>query len=174
MANVFGVSFPKTSRRRRSSSLRVGNTRRGGNSAGPGGRTTTRAPISISRRSSRIQSRRWTLISARMAAGSAKRRLQVSYRRSRRSNSAIRSQTALAFKLVRVHDPLGHYFIRTKSAALTQHSVDQRRLTVIHVSNDGDVANRRIQITPLNHLTQPNPCLGDSFTPRQPIYTECS
>ena len=53
---------------------------------------------------------------------------------------------ALAFQIVRVHDALGHGLVIAKSAALPEHGVNQRGLAVIHVGNDGDVANTRVQI----------------------------
>jgi hypothetical protein len=53
---------------------------------------------------------------------------------------------ALAFQIVRVHDALGHGLVIAESAALAKHGVNQRGLAVIHVGDDGDVANTRIQI----------------------------
>ncbi len=52
---------------------------------------------------------------------------------------------AFAFQIVRVHDALGHGLVVAESAALPKHGVDQRGLAVVHVGNDGDVANTRIQ-----------------------------
>ncbi len=49
--------------------------------------------------------------------------------------------TALALELIGVHDPLGDVFIGTKDSALAQHRVHQRRLSVIHMRDDCDVAN---------------------------------
>src|SRR5208282_5356861 len=53
---------------------------------------------------------------------------------------------ALAFQIVRVHDALGHSLVVAKRPALPEHGVHQRGLAVIHVGNDSDVANTRIQI----------------------------
>ncbi len=48
---------------------------------------------------------------------------------------------ALALQVVRVHDALGDGFVGAKNAALLEHGVDQRGLAVVHVGDDGDVAN---------------------------------
>ena len=48
---------------------------------------------------------------------------------------------ALAFELVRVHDALGDLLIVTEDVALAQHGVDQRRLPVVDVRDDRDVAD---------------------------------
>ena len=53
---------------------------------------------------------------------------------------------ALAFQIVRVHDALGHGLVVAESAALAEHGVNQRGLAVVHVGDDGDIANTRIQI----------------------------
>jgi hypothetical protein len=53
---------------------------------------------------------------------------------------------ALAFQIVRVHDALGYGLVIAESAALAEHGVYQRGLAVIHVGDDGDVANTWIQI----------------------------
>src|SRR5208337_3215274 len=53
---------------------------------------------------------------------------------------------ALAFQIVRVHDPLGDGLVVAESAALAEHGVNQRGLAVVHVGNNGDVSNTRIQI----------------------------
>ena len=47
---------------------------------------------------------------------------------------------ALALEHVAVHHAIDDPLVRAKDAALVQHRVDQRRLPVIDVSNDGDVA----------------------------------
>ncbi len=54
--------------------------------------------------------------------------------------------TALAFQIVRVHDALGNRLVVAESAALPEHGVNQRGLAVIHVGNNGDVANAWVQI----------------------------
>ena len=51
---------------------------------------------------------------------------------------------ALALELVRVHDPLGHPLVRPEDAALVEQRVDQRRLAVVDVGDDGDVAPERV------------------------------
>ncbi len=51
------------------------------------------------------------------------------------------SDAALALEIVRVHNAFGDSLIVAESAALTEHGVDQRGFAVIHVSDDGDVAN---------------------------------
>ena len=52
--------------------------------------------------------------------------------------------SALAFELVRVHHAVDHSFIAAKDAALAEHGIHQRRLAVVHVRDDGDIADRRI------------------------------
>jgi hypothetical protein len=52
---------------------------------------------------------------------------------------------ALAFQIVRVHDALGDGLVIAEGTALPEHGVNQRGLAVIHVGNDGDVANAWIQ-----------------------------
>ena len=47
---------------------------------------------------------------------------------------------ALAFEVGVVHRPLGHPFVRPEDAALVQHGVHQRRLAVVDVGDDGDIA----------------------------------
>ena len=47
---------------------------------------------------------------------------------------------ALTFKVVAVHDPLGHSLVLSEGAALLEHLVDQRRLAVVDVGDDGDVS----------------------------------
>ncbi len=54
--------------------------------------------------------------------------------------------TALAFQIVRVHDALGHGLVVAEGAALAKHGVNQRGLAVVHVGDDGDVANAWIQM----------------------------
>ena len=49
---------------------------------------------------------------------------------------------ALALEVVRVHDPRDYFLIVAEDAALLQHGVDQSGLAVVHVRDDGDVANR--------------------------------
>jgi hypothetical protein len=48
---------------------------------------------------------------------------------------------AFAFEIVRVHDPLTDILPFAKNVALPQDLVDQRGLAVVHVGNDGDVAD---------------------------------
>src|SRR5208282_1950212 len=48
---------------------------------------------------------------------------------------------ALALQIVRVHDALGHGLVVAEGATLPKHGVNQRGLAVIHVGDDGDVAN---------------------------------
>jgi len=52
---------------------------------------------------------------------------------------------ALAFQIVRVHDALGDGLVVAERAALAEHGVNQRGLAVIHVGDDGDVANTWVQ-----------------------------
>src|ERR1019366_2897617 len=53
---------------------------------------------------------------------------------------------ALAFQIVRVHDALGDGLVVAEGAALPEHGVHQRGLAVIHVGDNGDVANTWVQI----------------------------
>jgi uncharacterized protein YqkB len=46
---------------------------------------------------------------------------------------------ALALEVVRVHDPVDHLLVRAEGAALAQHGVDERRLAVVDVGDDGDI-----------------------------------
>ncbi len=48
---------------------------------------------------------------------------------------------ALALQVVRVHDALDHVLIGAEGAALAKHGVNQRGLAVVHVGDDGDIAN---------------------------------
>ena len=48
---------------------------------------------------------------------------------------------ALALERVRVHDALGHLLVVTEDVALPEHGVDQRRLPVVDVRDDRDVAD---------------------------------
>ncbi len=50
--------------------------------------------------------------------------------------------STLALELVRVHDTLGHLLIGAKGSSLAQHAVHQRRLAVVHMGDDGDIAYR--------------------------------
>ncbi len=52
---------------------------------------------------------------------------------------------ALALELVAVHRALGDALVRAERAALVQERVHQRRLAVIDVRDDGDVAPKRIR-----------------------------
>ena len=49
---------------------------------------------------------------------------------------------ALALEVVRVHHPLDHVLVRGEGAGLAQQLVDQGRLAVVDVGDDGDVADR--------------------------------
>ena len=57
---------------------------------------------------------------------------------------------ALALELVAVHGALGDALVGAERAALVQQRVDQRRLAVVDVGDDGDVPPRRIGY---RHLT---------------------
>src|SRR5215468_2118972 len=48
----------------------------------------------------------------------------------------------LALEVDRVHDPFGDVLVGAEGAALPQHGVDQRRLAVVDVGDDGEVAQR--------------------------------
>ena len=48
----------------------------------------------------------------------------------------------LALQRVGVHHPLLHLLVLAEGARLAQHVVDQRRLAVVDVGDDGDIANR--------------------------------
>ena len=48
---------------------------------------------------------------------------------------------AFALEVVRVHDALDEFLVRAKDSALAQHGVDKSRLAVVHVRDDGDIAN---------------------------------
>ena len=47
---------------------------------------------------------------------------------------------ALALDIARVHDAFSHLLIRAEYMALLQHGIDQRRLAVVDVCNDRDIA----------------------------------
>ena len=47
---------------------------------------------------------------------------------------------ALALDIARIHDALSHLLIRAEYMALLQHGIDQRRLAVVDVRNDCDIA----------------------------------
>ena len=51
---------------------------------------------------------------------------------------------ALPLELVAVHGALGHALVGAERAALVQQRIDERRLAVIDVRDDGDVAPQRI------------------------------
>src|SRR5208337_2151593 len=53
---------------------------------------------------------------------------------------------ALAFQIVRVHDALGDGLVVAEGATLSKHGVNQRGLAVVHMGNNGDVANTWVQI----------------------------
>jgi hypothetical protein len=46
----------------------------------------------------------------------------------------------LALQVHRVHDPVGHVLVGAERPRLPQHRVDQGRLAVVDVGDDGDVA----------------------------------
>jgi hypothetical protein len=48
---------------------------------------------------------------------------------------------ALTLEGVAVHDPLGHLLVLAEDVALLEHGVDQRRLAVVDVGDDRDVAD---------------------------------
>ena len=50
---------------------------------------------------------------------------------------------ALALEVIRVHHALDQFLVRPENAALPQHGVDERRLPMIHVGDDGDIAYGR-------------------------------
>ena len=50
------------------------------------------------------------------------------------------SDAALAFEVVRIHHPLGDALVVAERARLLQEPVDERRLAVVDVGDDGDVA----------------------------------
>ena len=54
---------------------------------------------------------------------------------------------ALALELVRVHHALGDPLVGAEDAALVQQRVDQRRLAVVDVGDDGDVAPSGLAIS---------------------------
>ena len=59
---------------------------------------------------------------------------------------------ALTLELVAVHRPLRDALVGAEHAALVQQRIDERRLAVIDVSDNGDVAARRI-----GHFRQGHP-----------------
>jgi hypothetical protein len=48
---------------------------------------------------------------------------------------------ALALQIVRVHHAVDDFLVRAEDSALPQHGVHQRRFAVVHVRDDGDIAN---------------------------------
>ena len=54
---------------------------------------------------------------------------------------------ALALQVIGVHDPLDDVLIGAESAALLQHSVNQRGLAVVNVGDNGDVADAGTQMS---------------------------
>ena len=60
---------------------------------------------------------------------------------------------ALAFEIVGVHDAVHQLLVGAKYAALAQHGVNQRGLSVIDVGDDGDVANSLVQAFLCNLFT---------------------
>ena len=51
------------------------------------------------------------------------------------------SDAAFLLEIVRVHDTVDDDLIGAENSALAQHGIDERGLAVIHVGDDGDVAN---------------------------------
>ena len=47
----------------------------------------------------------------------------------------------LALEVVGVHDPLDDFLVLAEDAGLPEHGVDERRLAVVDVGDDGDVAD---------------------------------
>ena len=47
---------------------------------------------------------------------------------------------ALAFELVRIHDPLGDHLVLAEHPRLLEHPVHQRRFAMVDVRDDGDIA----------------------------------
>ena len=59
-------------------------------------------------------------------------------------NGAVLGQdrdAALLLEVVRVHHPLGDFLVGAEGAALAQQLVDQRRLAMVDVGDDGDVSD---------------------------------
>ena len=52
--------------------------------------------------------------------------------------------TALFLDIVRVHDALAHLLVGGEGTGLFQKTVDESRLTVVDVRDDGDVADRAV------------------------------
>ncbi len=52
---------------------------------------------------------------------------------------------ALAFQIVRIHRAFGHALVLAERAGLFQEHVDERRLAMIDVGNNGDVAQRHVE-----------------------------
>ena len=50
---------------------------------------------------------------------------------------------ALALQIVRVHHARDQFLVLAENPALAQHGVHERRLPMVHVGDDGDIANRR-------------------------------
>jgi hypothetical protein len=50
--------------------------------------------------------------------------------------------TPLALEVVRVHDSLGHAFVRSEGSGLFEETVDEGGFAVVDVGDDRDVANR--------------------------------
>ena len=50
--------------------------------------------------------------------------------------------SALALQVVRIHHALGNLLVGAESAGLAKHSVNEGRLTVVNVGDDGDIAYR--------------------------------
>src|ERR1051326_6405377 len=51
---------------------------------------------------------------------------------------------ALAFEFVGIHHPVDEFLVGAEDAALAKHLVHERRLAVVNVGDDGDIANAQI------------------------------
>ena len=49
--------------------------------------------------------------------------------------------TAFTFNITRVHDTIFNFFVRTENMALLEHSIDQRRLAMVNVSDNSNISN---------------------------------
>jgi hypothetical protein len=52
----------------------------------------------------------------------------------------------LALDVIRIHDPLAHALMSRERAGLIEQAVDQGRLAVVDVRDDGDVANGAVHV----------------------------
>ena len=49
--------------------------------------------------------------------------------------------STLLFQVIAVHDPLGHLFVVTERAALSQQLVHESGFAMVHVGDDGDISD---------------------------------